>query len=1210
MVKKRQTDNAHDNASSTDSGEDDHHHHHHHHMHHAGRSANGTPSVDGSTPSPATCQHIKKAVDPARLRRLLKTTGLLYECSQCQKLGQKSAVGAAGGGVGGGEGGGAGGESQEAGAEGEAASSAPAEPGDIEFDSTLWLCLKCGSQLCGRARHKHALEHYQTPHSDSHALAMNTRSFDIWCYECDMKICSNLRKNLLECVELVKRLAQKPPASLVSPPTAINNIEMKIKSTVEQLTSMVPKTGGTTIDEGSASAAGGGSRSSQVAIPLPPPPPTSAQGNATSPTGSGTLTSVPGMAKRIGQANGVGVAVGGGAIRRPLSLEAQRNELDRLPRVRGLTNLGNTCFFNAVMQCLAQTPFLLCVLRELAEPGEEFVLPGGTFNFKDKGDIELPMIKGTLSSWGGLTATLANALEELQAGGSVFTPSKLFEKLCVKCPQFTGGDQHDAHELLRQLLESVRNEDLKRYQRVILQNLGYKDQDIGSVSEEMRQKCKIYGNQAGDRILRPEQVFRGFLVSTLTCQDCHSVSSRHEYFLDMSLPVAVEKPQPPQRRKPSPEHPLVSTSTSPGGSKSPTGVVQPAINTKFTSGEGSVNFTAASSSFYLHADQAEPTALGPSKSQVKKEKERERKAKRQAKHQRNKQAQKLSLKLNGSLSSGSSAGCGANDSEPETTLASSLGAGDGQTGGRIEGGEQTKDQADDTTSSSVTTSEHSDADVEDNLVEDAAPVAASNSASTSSVSTSASTSSSAVTGKFYTDSNGNAQPVGEKRDDTPEHMDKDSLEEDENDSGIATSPAPTATNSSTNTAGEPTTGSTSNLGQAGNGSGSASGSTSSSAAGTLEESSSAPSSLVSACLSEKGASLIRQISNGGGAGAAGEDVGASQVSVQLEKLKLQEQKQKQQEQQSQSQAEALAQAQASARSKRVRTQSYSDWSSTIAPRYQCEDGECSVQSCLNSFTAVELMTGQNKVGCDSCTLRINGSDPKAKSVNTNATKQLLVSSPPAVLILHLKRFQLGPRCIFRKHARPVSYPNLLDIAAFCGSKVKNLPNIDRKQKKLLYALYGVVEHSGGMYGGHYTAYVKVRPKVTSDDKRWKFLPHGSKAELDQDDDQLKKLEELLAKEKARELHLKAMDDSDDFTNSSSSNSSTSDEGNTPETPHEEQLHQQQHHQQQQQQAQEEAAHVQAPPGKWYYVSDSRVQEVSEDTALKAQAYLLFYERIY
>lgn len=34
-----------------------------------------------------------------------------------------------------------------------------------------------------------------------------------------------------------------------------------------------------------------------------------------------------------------------------------------------------------------------------------------------------------------------------------------------------------------------------------------------------------------------------------------------------------------------------------------------------------------------------------------------------------------------------------------------------------------------------------------------------------------------------------------------------------------------------------------------------------------------------------------------------------------------------------------------------------------------------------------------------------------------------------------------------------------------------------------------------------------------------------------------------------------------------------------------------------------------PPGKWYYVSDSYVAEVPEVKVLKAQAYLLFYERI-
>lgn len=83
-------------------------------------------------------------------------------------------------------------------------------------------------------------------------------------------------------------------------------------------------------------------------------------------------------------------------------------------------------------------------------------------------------------------------------------------------------------------------------------------------------------------------------------------------------------------------------------------------------------------------------------------------------------------------------------------------------------------------------------------------------------------------------------------------------------------------------------------------------------------------------------------------------------------------------------------------------------------------------------------------------------------VCTQSTKQYLISQVPAVLILHLKRFQ-SQRIGFSKVTRHVNFPTLLDLAPVCKNH----------SEQKVYSLYGVVEHSGTLYGGHYVAYVKV-----------------------------------------------------------------------------------------------------------------------------------------
>jgi len=85
--------------------------------------------------------------------------------------------------------------------------------------------------------------------------------------------------------------------------------------------------------------------------------------------------------------------------------------------------------------------------------------------------------------------------------------------------------------------------------------------------------------------------------------------------------------------------------------------------------------------------------------------------------------------------------------------------------------------------------------------------------------------------------------------------------------------------------------------------------------------------------------------------------------------------------------------------------------------------------------------------CIKLDLFINGdmltcTGKEGKMVCTNSTKQLLVKTPPAVLILHLKRFQVH-RTMFRKLTRHVSFPPVLDLAPICSAMYKVGCDVER-----------------------------------------------------------------------------------------------------------------------------------------------------------------------
>ncbi|KAF7407265.1 hypothetical protein HZH66_001802 [Vespula vulgaris] len=113
-------------------------------------------------------------------------------------------------------------------------------------------------------------------------------------------------------------------------------------------------------------------------------------------------------------------------------------------------------------------------------------------------------------------------------------------------------------------------------------------------------------------------------------------------------------------------------------------------------------------------------------------------------------------------------------------------------------------------------------------------------------------------------------------------------------------------------------------------------------------------------------------------------------------------------------------------------------------------GTVKLSQCLEHFTREEVLDGDEKPTCSKCQMR------------RKCTKSFGIQKFPKILVIHLKRF--SPMERFRgKLNVMVDFPLMdLDLSAFAAPRVPGCT----------YNLYGVANHSGTTYSGHYTAYCK------------------------------------------------------------------------------------------------------------------------------------------
>ncbi|XP_054036363.1 ubiquitin carboxyl-terminal hydrolase 19 isoform X7 [Dryobates pubescens] len=144
-------------------------------------------------------------------------------------------------------------------------------------------------------------------------------------------------------------------------------------------------------------------------------------------------------------------------------------------------------------------------------------------------------------------------------------------------------------------------------------------------------------------------------------------------------------------------------------------------------------------------------------------------------------------------------------------------------------------------------------------------------------------------------------------------------------------------------------------------------------------------------------------------------------------------------------------------------------------------GHFTLEQCLNLFTKPEVLAPEEAWYC-----------PKCKQ-HREASKQLMLWRLPNVLIIQLKRFSFRSFIWRDKINDMVDFPvRNLDLSKFC---------IGRKgeQQLPMYDLYAVINHYGGMIGGHYTAYARLPSDKNSQrsDVGWRLFDDSTVTTVDE-----------------------------------------------------------------------------------------------------------------